>query len=92
MEKIILEDLEKYKKGDNFPINGLRSISEGKVYFGHPLHISKELLKFSVKTVCCINHGAMNCMATWKEGTLWRCIMCNEGCILPKQAVMEEGE
>lgn len=23
----------------------------------------------------------MNCMAVWEVGTLWRCVMCNEGCV-----------
>jgi hypothetical protein len=75
---MILEDLEKHSD-ENAPNNGLRSISEGKVYFGHPLQISRELLKYSVETVCCKEHGAMLCMARWKDGTMWRCPTCNEG-------------
>jgi len=80
--KTMLEDLEKHDSGVK---NGLISVSQGLVYFGHPLRISKEMLKYSVETVCCIEHGAMNCVTTWKQGTLWRCIMCNEGAVLIKE-------
>ncbi|KKL75737.1 hypothetical protein LCGC14_2051900 [marine sediment metagenome] len=61
--------------------NGLHSISNKKVYFGHPNNLSKELLTVSVPTVCCQEHGAMLAITKWDEGTLWRCPACNEGCI-----------
>ncbi len=76
---MILEDLEKH---DSNAENGLRSVSEGKVYFGHPKGLTKDMLKVSVKTVCCIEHGAMLCMANWKKGAVWRCPTCNVGAVL----------
>lgn len=80
MENKLL-DLENFKSGDNFPTNGLKSVREGKVYYGHPKGISKAMLEISVETVCCIEHGAMLSMANWDKGTLWRCPTCNEGAI-----------
>lgn len=80
---MIIEDLEKH---DSNVTNGLRSVSEGKVYFGHPMGISKDMLMLSQETVCCKKHGAMNAFAKWKKGTLYRCIECNEGTVLIKES------
>ena len=75
-----LIDINKAKQKTDVK-NGLTSVSSKLVYFGHPLNISNELRKFSVKTVCCINHGAMLAITKWEEGELWRCPTCNEGAI-----------
>lgn len=78
---MILEDLRKHNSNAE---NGLDSVSQGLVYFGHPKNIGEGLIKYSVETVCCMNHGAMLCMAKWDKGTLWRCPTCNEGGLLVK--------
>lgn len=80
--KQILEDLKDHNSNAE---NGLNSVSQGLVYFGHPEGVSESLLRYSVETVCCIEHGAMLCMTTWKKGTLWRCPTCNEGAVLLNQ-------
>ena len=77
-ELIDIKDMENYN-----PVvkNGVNSVSMKQVYFGHPIEISGELLKYSVETICCIKHGAMLQVAKVEQGTLWRCPACNEGCI-----------
>ena len=60
--------------------NGADSVSSGLVYFGQPKHETSEL---SLPTVCCVEHGAMLCVAKHEAGVLWRCPTCNEGAFVP---------
>lgn len=78
-DNMIIEDLIKHNSNVT---NGLRSVSEDKVYYGHPLGISKAMLMLSQETVCCKLHGAMNAFDKWDKGILYRCIACNEGAVL----------
>ncbi len=59
--------------------NGVDNVSKKEVYFGHPEGLSKYLLKYSQKTICCIEHGAMNVVSSFEKGRIWRCIECNKG-------------
>jgi len=84
---IKLIDIKDMKNYNPVVKNGVDSVSMGKIYFGHPIEISKELLKYSVETVCCIKHGAILQVAKTEQGTLWRCPACNEGCIKLKNEI-----
>lgn len=61
--------------------NGWRSVSQGLVYFGLTGKSPRE-----VATVCCAQHGAMNCMAKNPSGSIWRCTSCNEGGFMTGEA------
>lgn len=55
--------------------HGLRSVSEGKVFWG------------GVNKVSCTQHGAMN--AVDPDCTIWRCLTCHEGAYLPPRGHKE---
>ncbi len=54
-----------------------RSVTRGRVYHGFPASGG------GLPTVCCVEHGAMLCVAINAAGKLWRCPACNEGAFAP---------
>ena len=56
-------------------MNGLTSVSDGKVFLAQGLYVKEQHPQCSV-------HGAINKVSLFENGGgIWRCLVCNEGAL-----------